>query len=575
MAKYTPPTPIPDNAHAELEHYPPLVRTLLIRRGITSAQEAEVFLEPDYERDTHDPFLLPDMKNAVDRIIQTLDAHEHIAIYADFDADGVPGAVILHDVFNKLGHQNITVYIPHRHEEGYGVHRPALDHLHNQGVNLIITVDVGITYHDEVSYAQELGMDVIVTDHHEPQDPVPQALAVINPKLNDYPDNMICGAAVAWKLAQAVLMTLQDADDERVQNIPEGWEKWLLDMVGIATISDMVPLVKENRALATYGLHVLRKNRRIGLRSLYHKNYLRHHTLTEDDIAFTITPRLNAASRMAHPRDAFDLLIARESADADGKADYLTTLNDQRKKLVAQIVKSAYAKLKQRDITNVIAIGDPDWNTGVSGLVAGKIAEKYALPTFVWSREGDVIKGSCRGNGDISVVALMEHAPEGTFLQFGGHEGAGGFSLTTDAVHHLQENLHQAYTQLTSQASYIEEESPRYVIDDTLTLSDVTMKTYRLIEQLGPYGIGNPRPVFAFPESTIVDIRMFGKARDHLEITLTDTSGARIKAIAFYSDAKSFSQPCATNDQITLIAEFDHSTFRGKSELRLKIIDVV
>jgi single-stranded-DNA-specific exonuclease len=258
---------------------------------------------------------------------------------------------------------------------------------------------------------------------------------------------MICGAAVAWKLVCAALNhppapSLESRGSQSHGSLPltkgevpkaegvvttPGWEKWLLDMVGIATISDMVPLVGENRVLATYGLRVLQKTPRLGLRRMFHATQLTPSQITEDDIAFTITPRINAASRMAHPMDAFNMLSATDPERADIAVAHLIQLNDERKKLVANIVKQAKAVLKKRDIGAVVVVGDPDWSTGVSGLVATKIAEDYQRPTFVWSKEGEVIKGSCRAWGDVSVVQLMEAVPEGTFLQFGGHAGAGGF----------------------------------------------------------------------------------------------------------------------------------------------------
>ena len=560
------------HTYSELEHLPRLQQIILGNRGITTKREADIFCMPKYDRDTHDPFLLPDMEQAVNRIITALERSERIAIYADFDADGIPGAVILHDFFKKLKHEDLMVYIPHRHDEGYGVHKNAIDYIKGEHASLMITVDVGITYADEITYAEELGIDVIVTDHHEPQEIVPEACAVVNPKLNDYPDQMICGAAVAWKLAQAVLMKLREIKPENVAHIPLGWEKWLLDMVGIATISDMVPLVKENRVLAHYGLHVLRKNTRTGLRSLMYKNFINHRTLSEDDIGFTITPRLNAASRMAHPRDAFELLIATDSASADTAADHLTGLNNERKKLVARIVKAAHAKLKHRDTGSVIVVGDPDWNTGVSGLVAGKLAEHYGVPAFVWSREGNAIKGSCRSNGVDSVVDLMKAADEDAFLQFGGHSGAGGFSVDPDQIHYLSDRLHQAYERIANDDQ--EAEAP-YTVDTELSLDEVTLETYALIKALGPYGIGNPRPLFEFSHIKIHDIRLFGKGDDHLEITFVSPLGKQIKAIAFYTALDAFNVPIERDGICTLIAEFDYSTFRGKSELRLKIVDIV
>ncbi|MCD8508069.1 MAG: single-stranded-DNA-specific exonuclease RecJ [Candidatus Pacebacteria bacterium] len=576
MAKQSDIPHIPLDVQNALGDLHPLQKILLFRRGITTYEAAQAFLEPSYEHHVHDPFLLPDIDQAVARICTALERNEKIALYADFDADGIPGAVILHDIFKKLTHENLVIYIPHRHEEGYGVHMPALKQLHKDGVSLIITIDVGITYASEIAWAQENGMDVIVTDHHEPQDIIPPAHAVINPKLNAYPDPMICGAAVAWKLGCALIATLRTNNDTRVQDIPEGWEKWLLDMVGIATISDLVPLIHENRALAHYGLHVLRKNKRPSLRALFQELRLGTQTLTEEDIAFSVTPRLNAASRMAHPRDAFAFLIAENREIAHMHVTHLGTLNDARKKLVASIVKKAHAKLRARnDLPPIIVIGDPNWNTGVAGLVATKIAEHYERPAFVWSKEGDTIKGSCRGYNGISVVELMEHATEHTFLQYGGHSGAGGFSVDLEKVHTLEQSLTASYESIYPNG-FDGEIVAGHHIDTHLTLDAVTMETYRIIESCAPYGMANPKPTFLFEHITIDSVRMFGKTKEHLEIIVRDDTHPKgVKAIAFYAHTETFTETVLEGRTCSLVAQFDYSIFRGKSELRLKIVDIV
>lgn len=281
-----------------------ILQTLLTRRGLTDAEAIEAFLNPSYDDMTNDPYLLKDMEKGVVRILGAIDAHEKIAVYSDFDADGIPGGIILHDFFKKIGYDNFVNYIPHRDTEGYGFHKDAVRALSKEGVTLIITVDVGITAVDTVVYAQELGVDCIVTDHHEPLDTIPSAVAVINPKQATctYPFSGLCGAGVAYKLVQALLQ------EARFSHIPRGWEKWLLDLVAIATVADMVPLVDENRALVHWGLYVLRKSQRPGLIALLRKLRIQQRFVTEEDIGFFIGPRINAASRMGHPQDAFELL---------------------------------------------------------------------------------------------------------------------------------------------------------------------------------------------------------------------------------------------------------------------------
>src|SRR3989344_6073662 len=294
-----------------------LVSRLLQKRGITDASAVEAFLNPDYDLHTHDPFLLQGMDIAVERLLSAIKKNERIGIYADFDCDGIPGAAILSDFFNKIEYPNFEVYLPHRDREGYGFHTDAIAALAERGVKLIITVDVGTTAIDAVQFAKEKEVDVIVTDHHEIPGELPEAVAVLNPKLAPYPFPHLCGAAVAFKLAQATLAEGKKQKVERFQKIQNGWEKWLLDMVAIATVADMVPLVGENRALAHWGLQVLRKSPRPGIRAFCAKLRLRQNELSESDIGFSIAPRINAASRMDDPDLALRLLVTQDVAEAE------------------------------------------------------------------------------------------------------------------------------------------------------------------------------------------------------------------------------------------------------------------
>ena len=261
-----------------------LLRTLLTKRGLQTDSEIAAFLNPDYELHTHDPFLLKGMYTAVERLLAAVASGERIAIYADFDCDGIPGAALLSDIFKKIGYENVEVYLPHRDREGYGFHTEAITALAARGVKLIITVDVGTTAVDAVRFAKEKGVDVIVTDHHEIPGALPDAVAVLNPKISPYPFPHLCGAAVAFKLAQATLIEGKKRGIGSFAKIPDGWEKWLLDMVAIATIADMVPLVGENRTLAHWGLRVLRKSPRPGINALVKRLRLHKSELTEDDI---------------------------------------------------------------------------------------------------------------------------------------------------------------------------------------------------------------------------------------------------------------------------------------------------
>ncbi len=293
-----------------------LLDRLLDLRGISS-EDRPSFLSPSYEEHLHDPFLMSDMEKAVDRILLAMKNDEHIVVYSDYDADGIPGGVILHDFFVKAGYSNFENYIPHRHDEGYGLHMDAVEQFVKNGAKLIITVDLGITAVEEVAFAQKNGVDVIVTDHHLPQENVPKAFAILNPKKkgDEYPFKELCGAGVAFKLVQGLIKKIPE-----LQNT--GWEKWLLDMAGLATLSDMVPLVGENRVLAFYGMKVLQQTKRAGLQHLLKKMKIDPKYLVEDDITFMLTPRLNAASRMDSPQRAFEVLSERDPIKAAEIADH-------------------------------------------------------------------------------------------------------------------------------------------------------------------------------------------------------------------------------------------------------------
>ncbi|MEK7152132.1 MAG: single-stranded-DNA-specific exonuclease RecJ [Patescibacteria group bacterium] len=556
-----------EDMHKGLNTYPELTRKLLINRGITSAEAAERFLNPDYERDIHDPFLILSMDKAVDRILRAILAKEHIVIYGDYDCDGIPGSVIMHDFFKKIGYRNFENYIPHRHKEGYGLNIPAVEQFAKDGVTLLITVDCGITDVEEVARAQALGIDVIVTDHHLPQEILPAAYAILNSKQegDTYPDNMLCGAGVAWKLVTALLR-------KGSFDVPKGWEKWLLDMAGLSTIADMVPLKNENRVLAHYGLKVLRKSKRPGLLKLLRKMSIEQNHLTEDDIGFMIAPRINAASRMDIPMKAFHLLSTEDEVLAGELSDHLHKINDERKWTVANIMKEIKKMLTHRELRSVIVIGNPKWRVGVLGIVAGNICEEYGRPAFVWGREGEGnIKGSCRSDGSVNVVELMASVRKKLFINVGGHELAGGFSIAHDNIHTLEDELALAYGKV-KRANTAPEKLP---IDANLSLDEVTWNTYGEIERLAPFGIGNHKPTFLFENIKIENMRHFGKEKNHLGLDFKNSGGRGVSAIGFFMDKDFFpGVSVAEDERITLVATLEKSFFGGRRELRLRIVEI-
>lgn len=550
----------------------PLTEKLLARRGVTSPEDIERFIRPDYERDTHDPFLILNMAKAVERIFQAFRGGERIVIYGDYDCDGIPGSVILHDLFEKIGVADFQNYIPHRHLEGYGLNGEAIGRFAKEGVDLIITVDCGITDIEEVAMAQSLGIDVIITDHHLPGAELPPAFTVLNSKQegDTYPDNMLCGAGVAFKLAQAIL--IEGRRTGKMDDIPAGWEKWLLDMAGLSTIADMVPLVKENRALAYYGLKVLKKSPRPGLIALLRDANVDQRYLTEEDVGFTIGPRVNAASRMDVPMRAFELLSTRDIPTAMARAQHLSNLNMERKGEVARMTKEAKRLVEGRELKSVIVVGSPKWRVGVAGIVANKLAEDYDRPAFVWGKEGaHIIKGSCRSDGRVNIVELMRAVREGVFLDKGGHEFSGGFSVGEDAVHFLESALCEAHA--TFEAT--EKKEKGFAPEASLSMDDVNEDIFAAVDLLAPFGQGNPKPVFRFDGISIEKCDQFGKGREHLKLTMKNSRGGVVSAIGFFMSPNNFpNAEVRSGARVDLIATLEKSYFRSLPELRLRIISV-
>ena len=541
-----------------------LVEQLLHNRGVRTEEEKEIFLEPDFVKHLHDPFLLPDMKKAVKRILYAIENGERIGIWSDYDADGIPGAALLHDFFKLIGFNNFINYIPDRHIEGYGLNSEGIEELAKDKVKLLITIDCGIRDHKQIEHAKKHGIEIIITDHHEQSDGLPKAFAIINPKIkkSKYPEKILCGTGVVWKIIEAILQTKRDL-------LKEGQEKWLLDLVGLATLSDMVPLIGENRVLAFYGLKVLRKSRRLGLQKLLSSLKINKNNLTEDDISFMITPRINAASRMGHPRDAFKLLVAENEGEAEAYVKHLDNINKERKIMVAGIVKEAKKKIKEK-IENegekpVIVLGNPDWRPALLGLAANSIAEEYNRPVFLWGREnGEFIKGSCRSDGTTDLVALMERAKD-HFIELGGHKLSGGFSVLFEKIHTLEDALIEASTHIVNK-------NPEILVDAELNLKDVSENFISEILKLAPFGVGNEKPVFIFRDILPEKINRFGKAKEHLSINFRDGLHT-IRAISFFNSPDQFGDALKENIKTNLVANIEKSFYNGSSEIRLRIVD--
>ncbi len=581
--------PLTDVLRAELSHYDDLTAALLARRGVVTKEAAEKFLNPSYDLHLHDPFLMIDMQKAAERFARAIVSGEKIAVWSDYDCDGIPGAVLLHDFLKKCG-ANFENYIPHRHEEGYGMNIAGIEKLAKNGVQLIVTVDSGITDVEPIARANELGMEVIVTDHHLPQEILPPAFAILNPNAREnetYPFKSLCGSGVAWKLVCATLDVLRNPSPtsprlrRATEQIPLGWEKWLLDMVGLATVADMVPLIEENRLLVTYGLLVMRKSPRIGLQKLLRGMRVEQRALTEDDIGFMIAPRVNAASRMGEARDAFQLFITTDESEADLLTKKLEKLNRERKAQAGAITRAVHARLKERgEMRDIIALGDPEWRPSLLGLVANTIAEEYERPVFLWGREGNnSLKGSFRSGGFTQIMELIR-ATEKTFAQFGGHSAAGGFTVLDTEVFFLEDRLNKSYAEL---APLEEGDSLMGRADAVLTPEEATLSYLTKVEKLAPFGMSNEKPVFLLRDVSIREISRFGKSEEHLKLKIDSHLPAQagdgkksVDAVTFFvkGPIARVASSLTRGSRAHLLAHLERDTFSRSSPVRLRLLDI-
>ena len=502
------------------------IKHLLAQRGVKTQKDTEKFLKPDYTEQTHDPYLLKGMKKAVQLIEQEIHNKSHFLIYGDYDADGVCASVILQDTLTVLGAEKVSVYIPHRQEEGYGMNKQALDNAFHSGVDVVITVDCGSTNFDEAQHCKELGMKLIITDHHTVLDTTPQCNAFINPhqKGDKYPFKDIAGTTVAFKLACALLTHYRKTHKDKQLPI-QGWEKWFLDLVALATITDVMPVVGENRVLVKYGLLVLSKTRRIGLQALMTVcNISSNAHLSSFTLGFLLGPRINAAGRMSHANIAFNLLNAKVKQDAYVLARKINTLNTERKKVVEDILE----EIQDKEFKNkeAIVLGSEHWPVGVLGIVAGRLCDTYQKPAFIYQRQHTNIVGSARTPHNFNTVHILEQCSS-LLKKFGGHAQAGGFTAPCNNEEDFQ---HQIIT--TAKKITPEEFIPVLSIDYELKETNIPDELYTTLQQLEPFGEGNQEPVFLMKGVVLQNQETVGRKQSHLKLYLNN-NGVVYSAIGF------------------------------------------
>lgn len=508
-----------------------LFEALLRARGLTG-EARELFLHPDYDK-KHDPFLLPDMNLAVDRLVDAWRRGEHVAIYGDYDIDGLSATALLMDAFASFGFTNVTPFIPNRFTEGYGLTIEAVEKLAANGAQLIVTVDTGSLSHKEIAKANELGVDVIVTDHHNVSDISPPAVATINPKRPEshYPFADLAAVGVAFKLVQAL--------QSRLEGLPDGHEKWLLDLVALGTVCDIVTLLDENRTNVYWGLKVMAKTRRPGLRALMAIANIEPSKVSARSLGFGLGPRMNASGRLETAEHALDLLTTTDHSIALEKASLLDDMNRKRRMEQDRIFEEAVMQAEKYLNDPVLVVSNKGWSHGIIGIVAAKLLEKYKKPTFVLEELGDESKGSARSYGDFSAAEAI-HSAEAIISKGGGHTMAAGVTLPTKNIPAFRERVNQFYQdqKLFNQPSLLLPKA-----DVTADFSEVNEFLVERIATLEPFGNGNPQPILKSIDVLVVGQRRTGTDAQHIKLTLQDSTGATLLLTAFNAPEHFFVEP--------------------------------
>jgi len=550
----------------------PIILQLLANRGLLTQEEIDEFLNPDYSQDLHDPFLFTKMREACERIIAGLKSGERIVVYSDYDADGVTSGTIIFSTLKEVAQkfnvaaENIGFYIPHRDAEGYGLNQAAIESIAGEGYQLLITTDCGISNYGEIAWLREKGIDVIVVDHHEIPDRLPDALIIhTNAPGEIYPFKPLAAAAVAFKTASA----LMEAARESGADIPAGSEKWLLDLVAIATVTDMMPLLRENRTLLKYGLVVLNKTRRIGLEKLIARIGTPLGKVNAHAIGFQIGPRLNAASRMDHANQAFYLLNADEPGEADRLAAKLDNLNRERQESTENVYRQALEIIGEVNGQKILFAKSADWSPGIVGLVAGRIAEKYYRPVILIGCDSGKWIGSGRSIPEFDITAAL-HAAEKYFARFGGHPGACGFDLANEKDY---EKVVKKISAVAEKELRDVELAPSVAIEAALPLDKASFEIAGKIFEFAPFGIDNPTPVFIDRDLTVLSFEAMGGDLTHLKVMVKTREG-NIKKIVGFRIADRI-QELRIGAGMELVYELGINEWNGNQELQFKIIDFI
>ncbi len=569
-------SPCPAEALQTLETRSSCTRQLLWNRGMRTLEEAENFLNPSWETGLHDPLQFRHLLPATERLFLALKQGERITVHGDYDADGVTGSTVmittLREIEKRLTGRTteascIDFYIPHRDAEGYGLHRKTVELLHERGTKVIITVDCGIACVPEIALAREKGMDVIVLDHHTFGEVLPDGW-LIHPGLPEetYPFKKLAAVGVAFKFATAFLMQAR----ERGIDVPVGWEKWLLDLVAIATVTDMVGLVGENRVLERYGLLVLRKTRRPGLLALFEVAKIEQVSITAETVGFMIGPRINAAGRMDHASLALRLMLVESVEEAQSLAKELERCNRARQEKTRDMMVEAEKLVEEQAMRAwpLQIVWHETWSPALAGLVAGRLMEACGRPVIAIGKHGENWIGSGRSPACFDITKAMRVAGEGILTRIGGHLQACGFALIDETrLPELRQKL-LAYAEEAFQGVQLE---PELLIDVDISLAELTWGLWEDLERCEPFGQENPRPTFLVRNVLVTKVDRLGEGK-HLRVQVRNKEGASFKCMAFKYPETAFVPTIGS--RVDLVFHLAVNEWQGKRTLEGRMVDV-
>ncbi len=538
-------------------HLNKLLATILANRNIVNEEQIRLFLNPT-RNDFHDPFFITDMEKAVDRIIKAIEKQEKVTIYGDYDVDGITSITVLKSFLKDRGLE-VSQYIPNRLNEGYGLNKNAIEKIHNEACELMITVDCGISAIEEIEYANHLGIETIVTDHHEPGNTLPKALAVIDNKRKDstYPFRELAGVGVVFKLIQAIGMKLGLKEEEYLK---------YLDIVCIGTISDIVPLIDENRVIAKLGLLLIKQTQNMGLRSII--NASGYTKIDSNSISFGIAPRINACGRMGKAEDALQLFLSKNLNEVSTLTAKLNEYNRLRQDTEKKIFESAIKEIEEENLNEnaTIIVGGHNWHHGVIGIVSSKITEMYFKPSILLSFEEDGIgTGSGRSIPGFDLYEALSKCTD-TIEKFGGHSMAIGITIKKEKFEAFKKEFEQI-----AKESKIDEIVPIIHIDAKIDFSSINKEMVESLKELEPYGEGNKMPVFAFKNLKIDSIRALSEGK-HLKLTLKEGNTV-VNAIGF--NMGSLVEEYRIGDKIDVVGVLEINTFNGVDTLQINMKDIM